>query len=144
MSGLPSCLWESAMLLWVVVVCLLLLLCRIPLCEDTLIYLSLLLLIDIWVVWSLGLYEECCCRHSCMYLLGICCTHLHKHVPRREFLGLRLCLCSSFVGAGKQFSKVVVLIPPTHTSYIWECSCSTSFPTPCVVNLFHFSSSMSV
>lgn len=69
--GLTWCLWDSFMLLCVVV-------CvhshgSIPLYEYTTIYLSNPLLADIGEFLELGYYEKCCCKHSCPCLfINIC------------------------------------------------------------------------
>ena len=65
---------------------------RIPLYDYTITYISILLLMAIWVISIFGSYEYSC--HKCLYIclyVGIC-THCSWGFLGVEFLGQNICM----------------------------------------------------
>lgn len=90
----------------------------IPLYKITIISLSILLLMGIWVVCSLGLqWIMLLWTLLCIFLLNVLISlHIYLEI---ELLDHRVCICSASVGTTKQFSKVFVTIYVSISSIRW-------------------------
>lgn len=103
MSGL-LCLYNFSMLLLVDVICSFSF-WIVFLCINTVIYLSILLLVDIWQFSLLGCYEQCWHKQTCLCSGCTCVCISLEYLEENETVGWEAWLCSAFMDTAQQFSK---------------------------------------